>query len=138
MLPGYDRRMEAYSATVMDHFENPRNSGEMADPDGEATRSNPAMRVRMMLRIEDGKVADVRWKTKGCPASIAASSFGSEMVKGWTVEEVEGLTKTSIADAIGGLPASKMHCSALAAEVLRAAVADYRSANGSASRSPAV
>lgn len=122
--------MESYSAAVMDHFENPRNSGEMEDPDGEATRSNPAMRVRMMLRIRDGRVADVRWKTKGCPASIAASSFGSEMVKGWPLEDVEALTKTAIAEGIGGLPASKMHCSALAAEVLRAAAADYRARQG--------
>lgn len=118
--------MDSYSATVMDHFENPRNSGDMDEPDGEATRSNPAMRVRMMLRIDGDRIEDVRWKTKGCPASIAASSFGSEMVKGWTLDEVEAMTKTTIADGIGGLPASKMHCSALAADVLRAAVADYR------------
>jgi nitrogen fixation protein NifU and related proteins len=129
--------MESYSAAVMDHFENPRNSGEMESPDGEATRSNPAMRVRMMLRIDDGRVTDVRWKTKGCPASIAASSYGSEMVRGWTLEEVEALTKTSIAEGIGGLPASKMHCSALAAEVLRAAVADYRNGRGSDVSQPA-
>jgi nitrogen fixation protein NifU and related proteins len=122
--------MDSYSATVVDHFENPRNSGELENPDGEATRSNPAMRVRMMLRIEGDRIADVRWKTKGCPASIASSSFGSEMVKGWTLDEVEAMTKTAIAEGIGGLPTSKMHCSALAADVLRAAVADYRERRG--------
>lgn len=118
--------MDTYSPTVIEHFEHPRNSGELAEPDGEATRSNPAMRVRMMLRIEGDCVADVRWQTKGCPAAIASSSFGSELVKGWTLDQVDAMTKTTIADAIGGLPDSKMHCSALAADVLRAAVADYR------------
>lgn len=116
----------------MDHFEHPRNAGEMERPDAEATRSNPAMRVRMMLRIQDGRVTDVRWRTKGCPASIAVSSKGSELVKGWSLEEVAAIGKTTISEALGGLPASKMHCSALAADVLRAAVANYRE------RSPAV
>lgn len=118
--------MEQYSATVIDHFEHPRNSGVLDDPDGQATRSNPAMRIHVMLRIADGVVRDVRWQTKGCPASIASSSFASELVRGWTVEEVERLGQASIAEAMGGLPASKMHCSALAADVLKAATAAYR------------
>ncbi|MDZ7729368.1 MAG: iron-sulfur cluster assembly scaffold protein [Dehalococcoidia bacterium] len=125
--------MEPYSATVMDHFENPRNSGELENPDAEATRSNPAMRVHMMLRIEDGRVTDVRWQTKGCPASIASSSFASDMIRGWTLEEVEALGKDSVAEAIGGLPAAKMHCSALTADVLKAAIADYRERVGAGS-----
>lgn len=119
--------MEAYSATVMDHFEHPRNAGTIANPDGQATRANPAMRIHVMLRIEDGQVTDAKWQTKGCPASIASSSFGSEMVLGMKLDEVESLGRQSIAEGLGGLPASKMHCSALAAEALKAAVADYRS-----------
>jgi nitrogen fixation protein NifU and related proteins len=118
--------MEGYSATVVDHFENPRNSGTLDQPDGEATRSNPAMRIHMMLRIEGGRLRDVRWQTKGCPASIASSSFASEMVRGWTIEEVDALENDTVAKGIGGLPASKMHCSALTAEALKAAVANYR------------
>jgi nitrogen fixation protein NifU and related proteins len=98
----------------------------MEHPDGEATRANPAMRIHVMLRVDEGKVREMRWQTKGCPASIASSSFASEMVAGWSLEAVEGLGKESIAEAIGGLPAAKLHCSALAAEALRAAVADYR------------
>jgi len=118
--------VEQYSATVIDHFEHPRNVGRLDDPDGEATRSNPAMRIHVTLRIREGLVHEMRWQTKGCPASIAASSFASEMVSGWPVEAVESLGRESIAEAMGGLPAAKMHCSALAADALRAAVADYR------------
>lgn len=118
--------MEQYSTTVIDHFEHPRNVGRLDDPDGDATRSNPAMRIHVMLRIRDGLVREMRWQTKGCPASIAASSFASEMIPGWPIEAVESLGRESIAEAMGGLPASKMHCSALAADALRAAVADYR------------
>lgn len=118
--------MEHYSPTVIDHFEHPRNAGAMDAPDGEATRANPAMRIHVMLRIRDGRVSEMRWQTKGCPASIASSSFASELITGWSVEDVESLGRERIAEAIGGLPASKMHCSALAADALRAAVADYR------------
>jgi nitrogen fixation NifU-like protein len=118
----------AYSPTVMEHFENPRNAGEMDSPDGEATTSNPVCgdRMRVMIRVEDGRVGDVRWQTRGCPPAIATSSFASEMVQGWTLDEVDALTREAIADAIGGLPKDKVHCSVLAADALKAAVADYR------------
>jgi nitrogen fixation NifU-like protein len=118
----------AYSPTVMEHFENPRNAGEMDSPDGEATTSNPVCgdRMRVMIRVEDGRVGDVRWQTRGCPPAIATSSFASEMVQGWTLDEVDALTREAIADAIGGLPRDKVHCSVLAADALKAAVADYR------------
>lgn len=120
--------MAAYSAAVMDHFEHPRNAGEMADPDGEATTSNPVCgdRMRVMIRVDDGQVREVRWQTRGCPPAIATSSFASEMVQGWRLEQVESLTRESIAEAIGGLPKDKVHCSVLAADALKAAVADYR------------
>lgn len=120
--------MAAYSPTVIDHFENPRNAGEMPGADGEATTANPVCgdRIRVMVRVVDGRIGEVRWQTRGCPPAIATSSFASEMVLGWTLAEVESLTREAIAEAIGGLPGDKVHCSVLAADALRAAVADYR------------
>jgi len=120
--------MAAYSPLVMEHFENPRNAGEMDAPDGDATTSNPVCgdRMRVMIRVEDGRVADVRWQTRGCPPAIATSSYASELVKGWRLEEVEALTREALAEGVGGLPRDKVHCSVLAADALRAAVADYR------------
>jgi len=119
----------AYSDTVIEHFQNPRNAGEIEHPDGEATKSNPVCgdRMRVTIRIADGRVSEVRWQTRGCPPAIATSSFTSEMVRGWTLEEVESLTRERIAEAIGGLPGDKVHCSVLAADALRGAIADYRS-----------
>ena len=119
--------MAAYSDLVMEHFEHPRNAGELADADGEATKANPVCgdRMRVMIRVADGRIGDVRWQTRGCPPAIATSSFASEMVVGWTLAEVEGLTRERIAEAIGGLPKDKVHCSVLAADALKAAVADY-------------
>jgi len=123
----------AYSDLVLEHFEHPRNAGELDSPDGEATRANPVCgdRMRVMIRVEDGRVAGVRWQTRGCPPAIATSSLASEMVQGWTLDEVEALTREQIAEAIGGLPKDKVHCSVLAADALRGAVADYRSRNNS-------
>jgi nitrogen fixation NifU-like protein len=120
--------MAAYSATVIEHFENPRNAGELDAPDGDATTSNPVCgdRMRVMISVADGRIADVRWQTRGCPPAIATSSFASELVKGWTLEEVEALTREALAEGVGGLPRDKVHCSVLAADALRAAVADYR------------
>jgi nitrogen fixation protein NifU and related proteins len=120
--------LAAYSATVMDHFEHPRNAGEMAEPDGEATTANPVCgdRMRVMIRVEEGRVSEVRWQTRGCPPAIATSSFASEMVRGWELERVEALTRQEIAEAIGGLPKDKVHCSVLASDALKAAIGDYR------------
>lgn len=120
--------MHQYSPIVIEHFEHPRNAGELEAPDGEATVANPVCgdRMRVMIRVEQGRVTAVRWHTRGCPPAIATSSFASELVKGWTLEEVEGLTRERIAEGIGGLPPDKIHCSVLAADALRAAVADYR------------
>ncbi len=129
---GYDRFVAAYSEQVIDHFENPRNSGELPEADGEATMSNPVCgdRMRVMIRVSDGRVDAVRWQTRGCPPAIATSSFASEMVEGWTLEQVDALTREDIAEAIGGLPKDKVHCSVLAADALQAAVADYRKKAG--------
>lgn len=120
--------MAAYSDVVIEHFQNPRNAGDMPDPDGEATRANPVCgdRMRVMIRVADGRIAEVRWQTRGCPPAIATSSVASEMVVGWELERVETLTREAIAEAAGGLPADKVHCSVLAADALRGAIADYR------------
>ena len=120
--------MAAYSDLVIEHFQNPRNAGELADADGEATKSNPVCgdRMRVMIKVDDGRITDVRWQTRGCPPAIATSSVASEMVQGWTLAEVEALTREEVAAAVGGLPADKVHCSVLAADALRAAIADYR------------
>jgi nitrogen fixation NifU-like protein len=117
---------------VIEHFENPRNSGEMPDADGEATTANPVCgdRMRVQIRVAGGRVEAVRWQTRGCPPAIATSSFASEMVTGWPLEDVEALTRERIAEAIGGLPKDKVHCSVLAADALKAAVADYRQRSG--------
>jgi nitrogen fixation NifU-like protein len=122
----------AYSPLVIEHFERPRNAGEMAAADGEATTSNPVCgdRMRVQVRVDAGRITDVRWQTRGCPPAIATSSLASELVRGWTLEEVEALTRERIADEIGGLPKDKVHCSVLAADALKAAVKDYRSRNG--------
>lgn len=127
-----NREVAAYSDLVMEHFQNPRNAGELAEPDGEASKANPVCgdRMRVMIRVDAGRIAEVRWQTRGCPPAIATSSFASEMVQGWTLEDVDGLTRERIADGIGGLPGDKVHCSVLAADVLRAAVADFRRKSG--------
>ena len=121
--------MAAYSDLVVEHFQNPRNAGEMDSPDGEATKSNPVCgdRMRVMIRVADERIAEVRWQTRGCPPAIATSSVASEMVLGWPLERVATLTREEIAEAVGGLPKDKVHCSVLAADALRAAIADYRS-----------
>jgi nitrogen fixation NifU-like protein len=121
--------MAAYSDLVVEHFQHPRNSGEMAAPDGEATTANPVCgdRMRVMIRVRDGRINEMMWQTRGCPPAIATSSFASELVRGWSLEEVEALTRERLAEGIGGLPRDKVHCSVLAADALRAAIADYRS-----------
>jgi nitrogen fixation NifU-like protein len=127
-----DDRVATYSPLVMDHFEHPRNNGVLEDADGEATTANPVCgdRMRVMIRVRDGRVAAVRWQTRGCPPAIATSSFASEMVQGWPLDAVDALTREQIAEAMGGLPKDKVHCSVLAADALRAAIADYRRRSG--------
>ena len=119
---------ETYSAIVLDHFNDPRNAGVLDDPDGVGVRTNPVCgdTMRLMIRVADGRIAESRWQTVGCPAAIATSSIATEMIAGRTLDEVVSLTQEQIAEAAGGLPRSKLHCSVLAADALRAAIADYR------------
>lgn len=119
---------ESYNETVIDHFQNPRNAGILEDANAIGFASNPVCgdTMRLMLRINGDVIEAARFQTSGCPAAIATSSFTTELIIGKRVVEVEGLTREQIAEAIGGLPPSKVHCSVLAADCLRKALAAYR------------
>ena len=116
-----------YSEKVMDHFENPRNVGEIPDANGVGTVGNAKCGdiMRMYLKVENGIIEDVKFKTFGCSAAIATSSMATEMVKGKTLKEALALTNKAVAEALDGLPPVKMHCSLLAEEAIHAAVEDY-------------
>ena len=116
-----------YSEKVMDHFENPRNVGELPDANGVGTVGNAKCGdiMRMYLKVENGVIEDVKFKTFGCSAAIATSSMATEMVKGKTLKEALELTNKAVAEALDGLPPVKMHCSLLAEEAIHAAVEDY-------------
>ena len=116
-----------YSEKVMDHFSNPRNVGEIPDANGVGTVGNAKCGdiMKMYLKVENGIIQDVKFKTFGCGAAIATSSMATEMVKGKTLEEALKLTNKAVAEALDGLPPVKMHCSLLAEEAIHAAVEDY-------------
>ena len=118
-----------YSEKVMDVFKNPKNVGEIENPDGSGTVGNASCGDIMMitLRIVDDVIVDAKFKTFGCAAAIATSSTATEMVKGMTVEEALKLTNRKVVEALGGLPAQKLHCSVLAEEAIKKAIEDYRS-----------
>jgi nitrogen fixation NifU-like protein len=116
-----------YNETVMEHFMNPRNVGEIEGADGVGEVGNPACgdMMRLYLKIEDGKVEDAKFRTFGCGAAIASSSMLTEMVKGKTVAEVRAITNEQVSAALGGLPEVKIHCSVMAEEAVKAALDDY-------------
>ena len=116
-----------YTKEVMDHFENPRNVGELPDANGVGEVGNAKCGdiMRMYLKIENGIVADVKFKTYGCASAIATSSIATELIKGKPIEEVLKLTNKAVVDALGGLPTHKIHCSVLAEQAIKAALADY-------------
>jgi len=119
---------EGYSETVMDHFERPRNSGALDEANGVGFMTNPVCgdTLLLMLRVQNDRIEVARWQSDGCAASIAASSLLSELVHGKTLEEAATLTREAIVEALGGLPASKLHASVLAADALHHAIEDYR------------
>jgi len=121
-----------YSEKVMDHFMNPRNVGEIPDASGIGTVGNPICGdvMKMFLKIEGGVIVDVKFKTFGCGAAVATSSMVTEMVKGKSIEEALKISNKAVAEALGGLPPVKMHCSVLAEEALRSALADYYKKQG--------
>ena len=116
-----------YSQKVMEHFMNPRNVGEMEDPDGVGTVGNPMCGdvMRLYIKVEGDRIVDARFKTFGCAAAVATSSMVTEMVKGKTIEEALKISNRAVAEALEGLPPIKMHCSVLAEEALKAAIEDY-------------
>ncbi len=117
-----------YSEKVYDHFSNPRNVGEIPDANGVGEVGNAKCGdiMKIYLKVsDDGVIEDVKFKTFGCGAAIATSSMATEMVKGKTIEEALKLTNKAVAEALDGLPPVKMHCSVLAEEALRSAIADY-------------
>ncbi|MDO8530605.1 MAG: iron-sulfur cluster assembly scaffold protein [Dehalococcoidia bacterium] len=118
----------AYSALVMDHFQRPRNAGVMEDANGVGDEENPACGdvARLFLRIEGEIILRASFQARGCPASIAACSVTTEMVRGKTLAEAEALKREDVANALGGLPRGKVHCSVLAADALRNAIQDHR------------
>ena len=117
-----------YTEKVMDHFENPRNVGEIQDADGVGQVGNPTCGdiMKIYLKVNEGVIEDVKFKTFGCGAAIATSSMVTEMVKGKTLEEALKISNKMVAEALGGLPPKKMHCSNLAADALHAAIEDYK------------
>ena len=116
-----------YTDLVMDHFSNPRNVGEIEDADGVGQIGNPVCGdvMRISIDVENDHISDVKFKTFGCGAAVATSSMVTEMVKGKTLEEAADISNKAVAEALGGLPANKMHCSNLAADALHLAIQDY-------------
>jgi nitrogen fixation protein NifU and related proteins len=117
-----------YTDLVMEHFSNPRNVGEIEDADGVGQIGNPVcgdvMRITISVDDED-RIADVKFKTFGCGAAVATSSMVTELVMGKTLGEAAEISNKAVAEALGGLPANKMHCSNLAADALHLAIEDY-------------
>jgi len=119
---------DGYSEIVMDHFDQPRNNRELEDANAVGFMANPVCgdTLLLMLRIADGRIEDVGWKSDGCAASIAASSVLSELAHGKSMEEAASITREAVVDALGGLPLSKLHASVLAADALDMAIKDYK------------
>ena len=117
-----------YSPTVLEHFSHPRNTGDIAQADGQAQVTSDVHndRVDLAIRVQDGRVAEIKYRVVGCVAAIASSSMTSVLATGMTLDEAAALTPEQVAEALGGLPEGKLACSVLAPEALRRAIADYR------------
>src|SRR4030043_930164 len=122
----------AYNQIVMDHLKHPRNMGEMENADGVGEAQNPVCgdTMRLFIKVETNRIIDAKFLTFGCGAAIASSSITTEMVKGKTIEEVLMISDQVIAEALGGLPPTKIHCSILAEKDINAAVLDYQKKRG--------
>jgi nitrogen fixation protein NifU and related proteins len=116
-----------YSELVMEHFRNPRNMGSIDDADGVGEVGNPQCgdMMRITIKVKDDILEDVKFQTLGCGAAVATSSMVTEMAKGKSISEAVAISNKAVAEALGGLPPAKMHCSNLAADGLRAAIEDY-------------
>jgi nitrogen fixation NifU-like protein len=122
----------AYSEKVMDHFSNPRNMRKMEDADGigEVGNAKCGDIMKMYIKVDDGRISDVSFNTFGCASAIATSSIATEMIKGKPLDQVLELTNKAVVDALDGLPAAKIHCSVLAEQAVKAAIADYYDRHG--------
>lgn len=111
----------------MDHFLHPKNMGSLEMPDGEGEVGNPVCGdvMKVQIKVKDGKIIDIKFKTLGCAAAIASSSVLTELAKGKTLEEASKITRDDVVKALGGLPSQKIHCSVLAQEALKKAIEDY-------------
>jgi len=127
-----DAACRIYNEKVMDHFRNPRNVGEVENADGIGQAGNPVCGdiMELSIKVENDVIKDVKFKTFGCGAAIATSSMVTELVKDKTLDEALEVSNKAVADALGGLPPIKMHCSVLAEEALHAAIDDYRQKRG--------
>lgn len=121
-----------YNEKVIEHFKNPKNVGEIEDADGVGEVGNPVCGDMMTfyIKVENNKLIDVKYKTFGCVAAIAVSSMISEMAIGKTIDEVLEISNKMVAEALGGLPPNKYHCSNLGADALKAAIEDYKKKRG--------
>jgi nitrogen fixation NifU-like protein len=117
-----------YSDKVLDHFRNPRNVGEIENPDGVGVEGNPVCGdlMEIQIKVEDDRIKDIKFKTFGCGSAIATSSMVTELAKGKTLDEAMTITRADVAKELDGLPPQKMHCSNLAADALHKAIEDYR------------
>lgn len=121
-----------YNEKVMDHFMNPRNVGEIENPDGVGLVGNPVCGdvMKITIKVTDNRIEDIKFKTFGCGAAIATSSMVTELVKGQTLEEALEISNRTVAEALDGLPPQKLHCSNLAADAVHMAIQDYYSKMG--------
>jgi len=121
-----------YSEKVMEHFSNPRNVGELPDANAIGQVGNPKCGdiMKIYMKIEDDVIKDISFKTFGCGAAIATSSMATELVKGKTIQEALALTNKAVVEALDGLPPQKIHCSVLAEQGIKAAIADYYKRQG--------
>jgi nitrogen fixation NifU-like protein len=130
-----------YTELVMDHFSNPRNVGEVEDADGVGQVGNPVCGdvMRMTIKVDDeDHITAIKFKTFGCGAAVATSSMVTEMVMGRTLAEAAEISNRTVAEALGGLPPQKMHCSNLAADAVHLAIEDYLTRNGRSDEIPAI
>ena len=127
-----DKIASLYSEKVMDHFIHPRNCGEIPDASGTGTVGNAICGdiMKMFIKVENNVIVDAKFKTFGCGAAIATSSMVTELIKGKTIDEALKISNKAVAEALGGLPPIKMHCSVLAEQALRSALADYYRKSG--------
>ncbi len=121
-----------YSEKVMEHFANPRNVGEIPDADGVGEVGNAKCGdiMKMYIKVENGIISDVKFKTFGCGAAVATSSMATEMIKGKPIDEALKLTNKAVVEALDGLPAVKLHCSVLAEQAIKSALSDYYTRQG--------